>query len=964
MASFNQSRNSPAPLPDGLPARISPWSRSPPPQQRPKFPSHQQSTLPDEDDLPTDSDIRHDIWQLYNEQASKWREDFNEKWNKEMESMLLFATLFSAVVTAFVVLSYPTLRPDTGSATVALLSQLVDSINQNQTQHLIQASTRVVSQSSFIPMAYAVRVNAFWFASLVVSVSVAFLTILAKQWLASLGGDQHPSVEICGRQYQYRYDNARAWRLASALEFLPLLLHMSLLLFFAGLIDFLWATNTAVAVVATVLIGFTVAIYIGSYVLSHLSSTCPYRTSVDPTTWTWEFLRRSIYTSWKITYPLVKFYRTVLRMISWCGIEIPPSLAYPARGPILRTEYVMRAYAAPLVDSQSREFNYVFGNPELMDARVLSRMVASFQAGLANHDLERLAHAIARFPHLVAHRDQFIDAGTVRFLTQWLGWLEQFDFANLAPLVQRDFALVSRALARLLTEVEENDSRMSASPLGLPQRYKRPQETMSLNADLALRTLKLPSIDEINEEVAEENPGDIVLFSHRLRLQLVAFPLTWYAGCLKDSVKEYYGRLLAYKRLNSLGSEDRMSLINTTIYVATRVIDPEKWTKPAYVVEARLEHKHSALDALAALVLHNTGMDFALLRQVCWALSVLSIPERRLIPKFDDFHLLITQVRRTDHLLRALTHNVLDPVRQHPVMLHAMLAVFEEMLYSTYNGGSTVDDPDERNDRIQLLTALIARYTSFLVDLKAVLVMIWNCPEGQPANSWQPAEFTLRDSRRLLQRIVRVSGFLGYYCPTDLGALKIDREQITHSTLELLQFMCNHEHVDSAPEDRIAVHRIAYGAACRFTILNCGVPTPIVPPADEFVFDEYSAKAVSEQMLAALQVASAVFEPPESVKTVLSMIADLRYITSESRFRSGILAYLRKSESESESGVLGLLEMLLEKRCKAGARDAIDTVQGLGGLQRPLARVVPRQVSRGKRPRPRLDTTKAGIRLK
>lgn len=290
------------------------------------------------------------------------------------------ATLFSAVITAFVVLSYPSLRPDSGQATVDLLQQIITSLHTNGTLQPVQASTTFVASSTraFIPKDYAVRVNTFWFASLVVSVSVAFLTILAKQWLASLDGDLHPSVEGRGRQFQYRYDNARAWNLSSALECLPLLLHMSLLLFFAGLIDFLWATNTTVAIVATVLIGLTVGIYIGTYVLSHLSSTCPYRTSVDPTTWTWEFLRRSIYTSWKITYPLVKGYRTLLRMISYCGIEIPPSLAYPARGPILRTEYIMRAYAAPLVDSHSREINYIFGNAALMDSKVLSRMVESF----------------------------------------------------------------------------------------------------------------------------------------------------------------------------------------------------------------------------------------------------------------------------------------------------------------------------------------------------------------------------------------------------------------------------------------------------------------------------------------------------------------------------------------------------------------------------------------------------------
>ena len=855
-------------------------------------------------------------------------------------------------------LSYPTLRLDSGLATVQLLQQLIDSVGSNSSS---SRTLEGISDSSFIPKPYSVRVNSFWFASLVVSVSVAFLTILAKQWLASLDGDLHPSLEGRGRQFQYRYDNARQWQLASALECLPLLLHMSLLLFFAGLIDFLWATNTTVAIVATVFIGFTVAIYIGSFVLSHLSSTCPYRTSVDPTTWTWEIIRRFVYTSWKITYPLVKFYRTVLRVVSWCGIEIPPKLAYPARGPILRTEYVMRAYAAPLVDGVGREVNYIFVNADHMDARVLARMVASFQTGLTDHDAERLAHALARFPHLVTHRALFIDAGTVRFLTQWLRWLEEFDFADLTPSVQNEYALVSKALSRLLTEVVEDASTTAPTPYGIPRAYKRPQETMSLNADLALQTLKLSSVDEL---ACEANPGDIVLFAHRLRLQLVAFPLTWFAGGLRGSVKEFYCRLLEYRRLNSLSSEDRMALVNTIIYVATRVIDPPKWTKPTDVVEARLEHKHAALDAFAALVLHNPGMEFALLRQVCWALAILSIPERRLIPKFDDFHLLVTQVRRTDRLLHALTANVLDPIRQHPIMLHAILIVFEDLLYSTYSGGN-VGDPGDHSDRRNLLNALVVRYPAFLAELHAVLVTVWSCDDGQAINGWAHSGFGLHDVRRLLQRVIRISGSLGYYCPADLGSLKVDRNRVTHSTLELLHFVCVHEHVDrdSEAEDRVATHRIAYGAACRFTLLNCGVPTPIVPPPREFVYEDDSAKAIAEQMVATLRVASKVFDPPDSVRTVLSMIGDLRYISSASKFRAGVLAFLR----QPDAGVHELLQTLLQKRCKAQAREAIDALEGRREWKRrpcPAAEKHDSNSRAARTFRPRLDTTKAGIRLK
>ncbi|KAH9912495.1 uncharacterized protein B0H18DRAFT_860909, partial [Fomitopsis serialis] len=157
-----------------------------------------------------------DVWELYVKHALEWRIEFVDKWNKEMDSLLLFATLFSAVVTAFVALAYPTLRPDTNAASFEVLQEILVVLRQNQT-----TPTNSNSTTRFAPQAYAVRVNSFWFASLVISVSVAFITILAKQWLASLGGDLHPSVEARGRQFQYRFDNARKWKLTTALEWIP-----------------------------------------------------------------------------------------------------------------------------------------------------------------------------------------------------------------------------------------------------------------------------------------------------------------------------------------------------------------------------------------------------------------------------------------------------------------------------------------------------------------------------------------------------------------------------------------------------------------------------------------------------------------------------------------------------------------------------------------------------------------------
>lgn len=50
------------------------------------------------------------------------------------------------------------------------------------------------------------------------------------------------------------------------LPFLPFLLHISLLLFFAGLVDFLWFFNKTVGAVAGIFVALMILIYIWMHI--------------------------------------------------------------------------------------------------------------------------------------------------------------------------------------------------------------------------------------------------------------------------------------------------------------------------------------------------------------------------------------------------------------------------------------------------------------------------------------------------------------------------------------------------------------------------------------------------------------------------------------------------------------------------------------------------------------------------
>ncbi|KAJ7776670.1 hypothetical protein B0H14DRAFT_2286519, partial [Mycena olivaceomarginata] len=64
------------------------------------------------------------LWAVYVSEAEKYDKGLVESWKNDMEGMLIFAGLFSASLTAFLIESYKTLIPDSGDTTVILLPQI------------------------------------------------------------------------------------------------------------------------------------------------------------------------------------------------------------------------------------------------------------------------------------------------------------------------------------------------------------------------------------------------------------------------------------------------------------------------------------------------------------------------------------------------------------------------------------------------------------------------------------------------------------------------------------------------------------------------------------------------------------------------------------------------------------------------------------------------------------------------
>lgn len=88
--------------------------------------------------------------------------------------------------------------------------------------------------SLFEPPFWAIRVNELWFASLVCSLATASLGMLVKQWLREYLAIERVSPQERLRARLYRNPAMVQWKVFEIAAILPLLLQVSLGLFFVG----------------------------------------------------------------------------------------------------------------------------------------------------------------------------------------------------------------------------------------------------------------------------------------------------------------------------------------------------------------------------------------------------------------------------------------------------------------------------------------------------------------------------------------------------------------------------------------------------------------------------------------------------------------------------------------------------------------------------------------------------------
>ncbi|KAK6981169.1 hypothetical protein R3P38DRAFT_3115393 [Favolaschia claudopus] len=226
------------------------------------------------------------IWSVYVSEAEKYDKALVQSWKSDMEGLLIFAGLFSAILTAFLIESYKTLTPDSDDDMVLLLGQISAQLSGIANGSTVDLPARE-PREPFVPPASSLVCNLLWFISLGLSLSCALTATLVEQWARDFiyKTEMRSSPITRARIFSYLYYGLKRFNMHAVVEVIPLLLHLSLLFFFAGLIAFLVPVNRGVMILSVLLLTTLLAGYATFSVFPVLAYDSPYHTPLSGIVW-------------------------------------------------------------------------------------------------------------------------------------------------------------------------------------------------------------------------------------------------------------------------------------------------------------------------------------------------------------------------------------------------------------------------------------------------------------------------------------------------------------------------------------------------------------------------------------------------------------------------------------------------------------------------------------------------------
>ncbi|KAF8895801.1 hypothetical protein CPB85DRAFT_1229758 [Mucidula mucida] len=219
------------------------------------------------------------IWRVYVEEAAAFDENMVGQSRDGLDVMLVFAGLFSAVVTSFLVQVSQNLQADFSEMSALLLHDLL--IVQLS---MVNGATVNVTTPSANPLqrfkadAIDVWINGLWVVSLVTSLVVALSAVLVKQWLHRYMTFPSGTPGLRSHVRQFRFMGLEKWRVRIIIGMLPIVMHISLMFFFAGLALFYVPLRASLAWAVGTITVFVCLLYLISNTIPIIFPQCPYQT--------------------------------------------------------------------------------------------------------------------------------------------------------------------------------------------------------------------------------------------------------------------------------------------------------------------------------------------------------------------------------------------------------------------------------------------------------------------------------------------------------------------------------------------------------------------------------------------------------------------------------------------------------------------------------------------------------------
>ncbi|KAJ3553535.1 hypothetical protein NM688_g3554 [Phlebia brevispora] len=200
---------------------------------------------------------------------------------EDMDTLLVFAGLYSAVLTSFLMQSYQNLLENPQQTSVELLRQISAQTGSYTLSNGYLNSTAPPASPSALFQAGTldVRVNVCWFASLILSLSTASFGMLVKQWLREYLAINRTVTQERMRIRHFRARGLEEWKLFDIAAALPVVLQLSLALFFIGLCWFTAEIHPSLRTTSLLLVCAWAALFGFTFLAPLVSARCPYKTT-------------------------------------------------------------------------------------------------------------------------------------------------------------------------------------------------------------------------------------------------------------------------------------------------------------------------------------------------------------------------------------------------------------------------------------------------------------------------------------------------------------------------------------------------------------------------------------------------------------------------------------------------------------------------------------------------------------